>query len=175
LKAVIDKDHFGVIYEVECRWANGEPRWRARAVNMVPYSGANKLLDACFKGGLTSPTWYVGLIYGAGAPTFATSDTMGSHPGWTEVPSVQITQTSRQLWVPGSISVGSIDNTGSPATYQIAATYSPTIQGLFMVDNNTLGGTTGNLYSEAVFDTGAQPTSPGNILNVTATLAIIAG
>lgn len=146
----------------------------ASAFNLVTTVGVNTLLNATFAVGLASPAWYLGMIAGGSTPTFTTSDVMASHAGWSEIVGSNVTQTTRQAWTPGTVSGGIVSNSSSSASYTIASG-SPTLQGLFMVDNNTLAGSTGNLYSEAVFDEGAQTTVTGNVIVLVATLQIVAG
>lgn len=49
-------------YRVECHNAAGELLWVEECHNRVVTAGLNKLLDATFKTGLTTPAWYVGLV-----------------------------------------------------------------------------------------------------------------
>lgn len=46
------------IYDVTCHTPSGKLLWTARAKNRVVTAGLNKLLDATFKTGLASPSWY---------------------------------------------------------------------------------------------------------------------
>lgn len=50
------------IYELEARNAAGELLWRETYKNRVVIAGLNKLLDATFKTGLTTPAWFIGLV-----------------------------------------------------------------------------------------------------------------
>jgi hypothetical protein len=136
--------------------------------NLITKAGADKVLDATFKTGLTTPAWYVGLINGT--PSYSTNDTMGSHSGWTE--DTNYSESVRQTWTPGSVSNQSVDNSASKAVFSINAT--TTIKGAFLVDNSTKGGSTGTLYSEASFAT-AQSMSNGQTLSVTVTLSATPG
>lgn len=147
------------------------------AHNLVTTVGVNVLLNATFVGGLASPAWYLGMVKGSGAPTFNIADTMASHAGWTEVlPTTDVVQTLRQVWTPnGAPSGGIVSNSSAAASYTIATGASPTLQGLFMADQNTIGGTSGNLYGETTFSGGSIVTAAGNVVNITATLTITAG
>ncbi len=49
-------------YHIECRDVRGKLKWIEEAKNRVVTVGLNKLLDATFKTGLTSPAWYIGLV-----------------------------------------------------------------------------------------------------------------
>ena len=155
-------------WTVEC-WREGALVWVAEFDNLVPTAGLNKLLDATFKTGLASPTWYVGLI--ATGATFALTDTMSSHGGWSE--SLIYSQTSRPAYTPGSVLSGMVDNSASKASFTI--TSGGTLAGAFLTDSNVKGGTTGTLYGEGNFDGGDQAVLGADIVNVTVTLSATGG
>lgn len=48
-------------FDVECVGPDGQVKWRQTCYNRVVTVGLNKLLDATFKTGLTTPAWYVGI------------------------------------------------------------------------------------------------------------------
>lgn len=50
------------VYHLEAHNAAGELLWTDTVKNRVVTAGLNKLLDATFKTGLTTPAWYVGLV-----------------------------------------------------------------------------------------------------------------
>lgn len=50
------------LYVIEAHNAAGELLWREECHNRVVTAGLNKLLDATFKTGLTTPAWYIGLV-----------------------------------------------------------------------------------------------------------------
>jgi hypothetical protein len=117
--------------------------------------------------------WYVGLLYGASAPTFATSDTLASN-GWSpaaEVTGTQVTNGTRPQFVLGPISAGSVSNSGSVAVYTGNATV--TLQGLFVTNSSTLDGTASSLLGEATFT--AAPIASGYTINVTVTDTVTPG
>lgn len=91
-------------------------------------------------------------------PIFVIGDTAASHAGWIENAGANVTNAVRPTWTPGSISAGAVDDSGSPAVYTMAPGLVGTvyIHGLFMISNNTIGGTAGTLYSEAAIAAGAQ-------------------
>jgi len=97
------------------------------------------------------------------------ADTMSSHAPWPE--STAYSNVNRPAWTPGSILNGSVDNAGSQATFSINAN-NTLIGGLFLADNNTIGGTTGTLYGMAPFSSvGFRQVNNGDTLSVTATLS----
>lgn len=144
---------------------NHQLAWSDNFYNTVVTTGLNKLLDAAFKTGLTSPTWYVGLVDNSGWTAYAAGDTMSSHTGWSE--SAAYSNSTRPAFTPGSISGGSVDNTASKAVFNINAT--ATIRGAFLADNSTKSGTTGTLYGEGDFGASRSVLS-GDTLNVSITL-----
>jgi hypothetical protein len=89
-------------------------------------------------------------------PLLTAADTMAGHAGWTEVPAASVTAANRLAWTPGAVSGGAIA-AGSATTYTMAAGLPGVvyIHGFFVASNNTIGGTTGTLYSEAEFSQGA--------------------
>ena len=149
-------------YDVECYDKHGKLKWRDGFWNIVVTAGLNKLLDATFKNGLTTPAWYVGL---KGTGSMVAGDTMSSHAGWSEI--VPYSDANRPTYTPGSISGGAVDNSASKAVFNINA--SSTVYGCFLVDNNTKSGTTGTLYGGGDF-VSSRAVVNGDTLNVTVTL-----
>lgn len=159
------------VYTVEC-WSNfhrngkrrktPKLRWRDHFHNIVVTVGLNKLLDATFKSGLTTPAWYIGL---KGTGTMVSGDTMASHSGWSEI--VPYSDSTRQAFTPGSISAGAVDNSASKAVFNINT--SSTVFGCFLVDNSTKSGTTGTLYGGGDFGS-SRAVVNADTLNVTVTL-----
>lgn len=141
---------------------NLEKIWEEQFNNIVVTTGLNKLLDATFKTGLTTPAWYVGF---KGSGSMIAADTMSSHGGWAEL--TPYSDSTRQAFTPGSISSGSVDNSASKAVFNING--SSTIYGCFLTDNSTKGGTTGILYGGGDFGS-SRPVVNGDILNITVTL-----
>lgn len=137
-------------------------RWRDHFYNIVVTTGLNKLLDATFKNGLTTPAWYVGL---KGTGTMVAGDTMASHSGWAEI--VPYSDANRPTFTPGSISAGAVDNSASKAVFNINT--GSTVYGCFLVDNNTKSGTTGTLYGGGDFGA-SRAVVNGDTLNLTLTL-----
>jgi hypothetical protein len=135
--------------------------------NMLTTAGANLYLTDTITAGVSSPTWFVSLLYGSGAPTFAIADTLASN-GWSpsaEVTGTQVTNASRPALVWGAVASGSVNNSGSVAVFTGNATV--TLQGLIVVNNSTLTGTTGTLLGEATFT--AAPIAAGYTITVTVT------
>ncbi len=153
-------------YEIECVGKDGKVKWVEEFDNIVVTAGLNKLLDAAFKTGLTTPAWYV-FLKNTGTPDAA--DTMGSHATWTE--NVTFSNATRPAFTPGTISGGSVSNTASKASFNING--STTIYGAGICDNNTVSGTSGTLYGVGDF-VSSKSVVDGDTLNVTATLTATA-
>jgi len=154
-------------YKVECFDKDGKLKWVEEFDNLVVTAGLNKLLDAAFKTGLTTPAWYVGLV--GATNTYAAGDILSSHAGWAE--NAHYTGT-RQALILGSISGGSVSNTASKAAFAMTGTSNPdTINGAFLCDTNS--GTTGTLYGEGNFSS-ARTVLDGDTLNITITLTLTA-
>lgn len=106
-------------------------------------------------------------------PTFAAADTMSSHTGWTEVPSADITQSTRPAWTPGTVSGGAIA-AGTATTFNMASGLAGIVylHGFFVASNNTLGGTAGTLFSEGEFTQGALAVQASYSVNDTYTISL---
>ena len=106
-------------------------------------------------------------------PTFAAADTMASHANWTEIPSADITQGTRQGITFGTTATNSITN-GTAVTYNMASSLAGILYlyGVFIVSNSTLQGTTGTLFSEAVPTVGAVAVQASYTVQDTYTLTL---
>lgn len=144
-------------------WDEWFDEWHTEWTNLVVAVGVDHILDVGLSGGAQDTTWFIGLT--DGTPTIAAADTMSSHSGWVEVTAYD--EATRQAWVDGGVSVGSVSNSGSPATFTIS-TNSTTIGGSFLVGVDTKGGTGGVLYAAGAFGSGDVT------LNQTATIDISA-
>lgn len=158
----IGKFKLKTTYHIECFDSAGNLKWADGFHNLVVTAGLNKVLDATFKTGLTTPAWFVGLKL---VGTVAAGDTMASHAGWTE--SSAYSEANRQAFTPGAIAAGSVDNSAAKAVFSINAT--ATITGAFLSDSNTKGGTTGTLYGAGDFSASRAVLS-GDTLNVQVTI-----
>jgi len=153
-------------YDVEC-WRSGKLIWTESFHNLVTTVGKNKILDACFKTGEAANQWFIGLTNNSGFSAYALTDTMSSHPGWTEA--TPYSNATRPAFVASAPSGGSMNNIASRAVYTINAT--GVIRGAFLVDNSTKGGSTGTLYGIGDFTISTRSVLIGDILNLTVTLS----
>lgn len=134
--------------------------------NDIVNVGKNDILGVYFSGASQtgSSSWCIGLISNSGYSALAAADTMASHAGWTEF--TGYSQANRVAWGPGSASSQSVTN-ASAATFDINAT--GTVKGIFVVNQNTKGGTTGTLWATALFSADV-PVTNGDQLKVTYTV-----
>ncbi len=158
---VLDGFRIGGVFVIECRDAQGNLVWRDMAKNLVTNEGLNHLLNVAFHGSSQTATWYMGLINSS--PSYAASDTMASHSGWTEFTGYS---GDRKEWAEGAASGQQISNSGNPASFSV--TQAGTIAGAFLC--SAASGSTAVLYCEANFSQGDRPVADGYTLNGTYTL-----
>lgn len=153
-------------YQVE-HWRDGKKIDVYDINNDITNQGKNSIFDVMFHDAtqIASSSWVIGLISNSGYSALAAGDVMSSHAGWTEF--TGYSQSTRVAWGPGASASQSITN-ASPATFDINAT--GTVKGIFIVSNSTKGGTTGTLWSTALFSADV-PVSNGDQLRVTYTLS----
>ena len=164
------------VYHVECRDSEGNLKWTEEFPNLVNAIGKELMLDTLLKGSSYSVTGpYLGLIDG-GSATFAASDTMVSHSGWTEFANYTVGGSA----VRGTAVFASATSTGStPSNVTTSAaaaiTYTitgagGTVGGCFLVlgsgASDTISNTGGTLYSAGNFTT-AKVTTAGDTVSVT--------
>ena len=164
------------VYHVVCRDADGNIKWEEEFPNLVNAVGKQLMLDTLLSGSsYTTVGPYLGLISGS-SPTFAASDTMTSHSGWTEF----INYTVSGSAVRGTASFSAASSSGttpsnvttktaSAITYTITGA-GGTVGGCFLVTGSgavsTQSSTAGTLYSAGAFST-AKVTTAGDTVSVT--------
>lgn len=163
-------------YHVVCRDADGNIKWEDSFPNLVNAVGKQLMLDTLLSGtSYTTTGPYLGLISGS-SPTFAASDTMTSHGGWTEFTAYTVGGSA----VRGTASFSSATSSGttpsnvttksaSSITYTVTGA-GGTVGGCFLVTgsgaSSTLSNTGGTLYSAGAFAT-AKVTTAGDTVSVT--------
>lgn len=151
-------------YVVECYSQEEVLKWKDSFENIVVTEGLNKYINSTLKLGASSPSWYVAL---KGSGSVVLADTMSSHGGWSEI--TPYSNSTRPAWTPGTVSGGSVDNSGSKATFTIDT--SATVYGACMTDSSAKGGVTGTLFGAGDFPV-SKVVSGGDTLYVTVTCAI---
>lgn len=132
--------------------------------NGITDVGIHYLLEAGFRDGAKITAWYAGLIDNAGYTGVAAGDTMSSHTGWTEI-STQYDEATRQ-----TLSFGAAASRAITASVSFTMNDTKTIKGIFVTSVNTKGGTTGTLWSTALFSSPPGLVS-GNVLTANYTLS----
>lgn len=141
-----------------------ELAWQDSFRNLVVTAGKDDILTHEFAASAWTSAWYMGLVDGTSTPSFAATDVMTSHAGWTE--NQDYTQAARPSLGFAAASAGSIA-LSSAAQFSINAT--ATIAGGFFASDSTKGGTAGTLYSAGAFQAGNKGLANGDTLNVSAT------
>jgi hypothetical protein len=159
-----------------CRDKDGNIKWEDEFPNLVNAVGKQLMLDTLLSGtSYTTVGPFLGLISGS-SPTFAASDTMTSHGGWTEFTNYTVGGSA----VRGTASFTSATSSGttpsnvttksaSAITYTITGA-GGTVGGCFLVTGSgavsTQSSTAGTLYSAGAFST-AKVTTAGDTVSVT--------
>lgn len=164
---VREQAHASGFYEVECRDADGNLKWRDTVLNLVTTPGGDGMLDAWLGGSNYTAAWYLGLVDGAAAPAFALTDTMAAHAGWTENTSYSETARQTAAW---NAAAGKSKSLSSGVTF--TANAAATIAGCFLANDATKGGTTGLLYSAGAFTGGNKVLANGDKVTVTYTATV---
>lgn len=142
------------------QWRKNALISKRRIKNGITNEGLNTLLYIGFQQGGT-PSWYIGLIDGTTPPSLSPSDTMATHPGWTE--NVDYDETERPEWETVGSGVGKIISTTFPPFTMNADS---SIAGAFIVSNNTKGGSVGDLWSTGLFNNGSGTYLIGDVCKV---------
>ena len=166
------------IYHIECRDAAGNLKWSEEIPNLVVAVGKQLLLDTLLKGvsySVTGP--YLGLISGS-TSTFAATDTMTSHAGWTEFTNYTVGGSAVRgtaVFASSTSTGASPSNVTSSAAASITYTITGaggTVGGCFLVTgpgaSSTQSNTSGTLYSAGAFST-AKITTAGDTVSVSYT------
>jgi hypothetical protein len=164
-------------YHVECRDKDGNLKWEESFPNLVNAVGKELMLDTLLStsGTYTTVGPFLGLISGS-SPTFAASDTMLSHAGWTEFTNYTVGGSpvrGTAVFAAASSSGSSPANvttcTASAITYTITGG-GGTVGGCFLVTgsgaSSTQSNTSGTLYSAGAFAV-AKITTAGDTVSVT--------
>lgn len=139
---------------------------RFRIKNLVTTAGKALMLNAMFAGAASPGSWYSGIIDNTGYSAIAITDTMASHPGWTEF--TTYSQATRVAWGVATTVTNSISN-GTVMTFTTNA--GGTVRGLFITNNNVKGGIIGTLWSMVLF-TSAQIVNSGDTIRLVYTAAL---
>lgn len=121
--------------------------------NILPTQGIHNCLDVWLGGTAKAAGSYLALYANAVNPAANwTASNVASTSGEITSTSQGYTQATRPQFTPnaaGATVSGSIDNVGQEAVFTINGTGPVNIEGVFLITNNTRGGTTGVLLSAA--------------------------
>lgn len=156
-------------FDVCCENPDGSLAWEDHFPNMATTAGLNHILNTEFVSGTQVTTWYVGLISNVSFSSLSAGDTMASHGGWLE--GTSYSETVRQTWSPGSASGGSVSNSTTMNFTTNASGVA--LYGVFVVTDNTKGGTVGTLWATGAFSQVQSPTN-GQVIKVTYTVTLTA-
>jgi len=155
-------------FTIECYDKDGKLKWADENHNLVVNVGLQYMAGAALTGTTPITAWYVGL-YGAGASNApAAGDTLGTHPGWTEVNPYSGNR-------PAITFVAATNNNPSVVTNSTAVSFTinatQTVGGAFLC--SAASGTSGTLFSAADFASpGDRSVVSGDTLNVTYTMSL---
>lgn len=157
----------GGVFHFQCFDKEGNLKWEDWAHNLVVNQGLKDMNDKYFSGSGYTATWYLGLIDASPTPSYVAGDTAALHSGWSET--TAYSQANRPTATFGAATTADpsvISNSGSPATFSMNGTV--TVAGAFLISDNTKGGTSGVLFSEANFQSpGSRSVVSGDTLTVT--------
>lgn len=112
---------------------------------------------------------YAGLVNYENFETYnRPADTMGSHDGWEEWEAIN--ESTRPLWEPGVVVSGNPASVANAASVIFTPTADGNVIGFFLCDEDTVGGTTGQLYGPWFFKEGKRPVVSGTPFRVTCKL-----
>lgn len=158
----------GGVFKVECFGPDGQKKWEDEFHNLVVNEGLQDLNTKYFKGSTYTAAWYLGLVTGPGSgTTYNAGDTLVSHAGWTEDTNYSGSRKAVTFGTATTADPSVIDNSGSPAVFNINNT--TTVAGAFLA--SVASGTSGVLFSEGDFTGGDKIVASGDTLNVTYTFS----
>jgi hypothetical protein len=166
----IEKVKAGGVFTVQCFDSEGNLKWEEKNPNLVVNEGLQFMNDTFFDGSAYTADWYLGLVDGPGSGnTYAASDDLASHAGWTEYTDYSGNR--------GAISFGaatladpSVIANGTPVSFTISGG-GGTVAGAFLTDVAT--GSSGVLFSVSNFQSpGDRAVVAGDTLNVTYTFSL---
>lgn len=143
---------------------DGKLKWEKTLRNGITNVGKDLALNVMFHGTSAVSPWYIGLIDNSGYSAVAAGDTMGSHSGWNEFTNYD--ESTRVEWTEAAAASQSITSS-SVSTFSING--NGTLRGVFITSVSTKSGTSGTLWSTALFAS-ATAVSNGDSLKITYTV-----
>ena len=113
------------------------------------------ILDSYFRGVSPPSAWYIGLVdYESFVALDPVSDTIASHTGWTEF--TDYAETTRQVWSPGVVIGTQPASVNNPGGTIITPNSDGQAIAVFLCDNDTKGGATGQMIGPFYFEEGPR-------------------
>jgi hypothetical protein len=160
----------GGVYSVECRDAAGNLKWTDTFHNLVVNQGLQDMNSKYFSGSGYTAAWFLGLVTGPGSSTtFAATDTIASHAGWTENTAYTGNRKAVTFGTATTADPSVITNSAAPSSFTMNAN-AQTIAGAFLCSVAT--GTSGILFSAGDFTGGDKIVDSGDTLSVTYTFSL---
>lgn len=162
----------GGIFTVRCHDKEGNLKWEQKSHNLVVNVGLAYMNTSFFKGSGYTAAWYLGIYGPASSNNPSSADTMASHGGWTEVTAYSNgTRPAATFGAATTADPSVIANSASPAQFNVNA--SANVGGAFLVSDDTIGGSSGVLFSAADFEApGDRVVQNGDVLSVTYTFSL---
>lgn len=156
-------------YVVECFDSSGKLRWSDESQNLVVNVGLQYMAGAALTATTPITTWYIGL-YGSGATNSpASTDTLASHPGWTEITPYTGNRKQAVFAAATNANPSVVTNSASTALFNINTT--AVVGGAFLCSVAT--GTSGLLFSAADFSSPGDRTAySGDLMRVSYTCSV---
>jgi hypothetical protein len=163
----------GGVFTIQCHDAMGNFKWEAVSHNLVVNVGLQDMNAKYFTGSGYTAAWYLGLWGAAASNTPAATDTMTSHPGWTEFTSyLSATRPAAVFSGATAASPSTISNAAAPASFTISGA-GGTVGGAFLTTSNVKGGTAGLLFSGSDFAApGDRSAIAGDIITLVYTFSL---
>lgn len=139
-----------------------EPIWTCPDFNNgITDEGIHYVLEVAFRSDAMTPEaqiapWFAGLINNSGYTAVAPGDTMASHTGWTEL--TTYSETDRP-----TVPFDAAASRAILASISWSISGSVTVKGIFITSDDVKSGTTGTLFSTALFGTPPSLVN-GNVL-----------
>jgi hypothetical protein len=161
----------GGVFHVQCFDKDGNIKWEDQMHNLVVNEGLQNMNTQYFKGSAYTASFFLGLVTGPGSSTtFAATDTIAVHAGWTEFTNYTGSRKAVTFGTATTADPSVIGNSASPSQFSITGA-GGTVAGAFLC--TVASGTSGVLFSEADFQSpGDRVVVSGDTLNVTYTFSL---